>query len=236
MIKEEISYNIDYRLGELVESIVAFIIKRLLEKKIVHLSSIENSFFIHKVLDRDVRINKNIINLNYGSESPYLEKKTVITSILDDSKLYLWFINGDTPHRFLPEAYILFRRLLKSYNDIIFIIQGESDKVILIKDNTLISSFSKLNIRESDIQLMKEEYRIDKVTFLKEEEYLAYLESSIQYFGFWGSLIFWVLGFNYLGFGFHLFFGVIFWGFWGFNYFLGVWVQLLFWVWGSIIF
>ncbi|HIP11355.1 MAG TPA: hypothetical protein EYG73_01420 [Arcobacter sp.] len=156
------------------------IVNTLLEKQILKLSNIEDSFFLYKKLDKRVKLNQNIISLNYSNESPYPANMSVITSIMNENNLYLWFIKKDS-HRYIPEAYVVFRRLLLEYQDLVFIVRGELNKVVLIKNGILISSFSKSNISTTDIVLIKEEYSLDEVVILKEEEYTKYLDESLHF-------------------------------------------------------
>ena len=156
------------------------IVNALLEKQILKLSSIEDSFFLYKKLDKRLKLNQNIIRLNYSSESPYPANRSVITSIMNENNLYLWFIKRDT-HRYIPEAYVVFRRLLLEYQNVVFIVRGKINKVVLLKNGILVSSFSKSNISKTDIVLIKEEYGIDEVVILKEEEYKKYLDESFNF-------------------------------------------------------
>ena len=162
---------------------IRFFINLLLEKDIVRFSTIENSFFLYKKLDKKIKIDKNIINLNYKKESPYSNDKTTIVSIANNDNLYLWFIKGDY-YNYIPEAYILYRKLLLDYTDIIFIIKGEIDKVIVIKDSILVSSFSKSKISRNDIILLQDEFNLNKIVEIKEAEYQQYIKDAIEYLKF----------------------------------------------------
>jgi len=163
-----------------MEQLMEVLINYLLKKQIIKLSSIENSFFLYKKLDKKINLTPDIIALNYSSESPYSAKNSDISSILDNENLYLWFTKGEKAS-YLPEAYILFRRLLQNYKDVICIVEGDINRVIVIKNSILIASFSKRTVSLIDKKLMKNEYKIENIITLKEQEYSNYLESSLKF-------------------------------------------------------
>ena len=163
-----------------MEKLMEAIINFLLKKKIIKLSYIENSFFLYKKLDKKIKLTQEIITLNYSSESPYLLKNSVISSIIENENLYLWFTKG-SKSRYLPEAHLIFRRLQESHDNLIFIIDGAPNKVIIIKNGNMIASFSKVNISIMDKKLMENEYQIDTIIELTEEEYTGYIENSLKF-------------------------------------------------------
>jgi len=83
--------------------------------------------------------------------------------------------------RYLPEAHLIFRRLKKSYHNVIYIIDGNPNKIIVIKNDKMIASFAKNNISIIDKKLMENEYQIDNFMTLTEEEYNGYIENSFKY-------------------------------------------------------
>jgi len=160
----------------LMEVLVNF----LLKKQILKLSYIENSFFLYKKLDKKIKLTPTIIALNYSSESPYSSINSSMYSIIDNKNLYLWFTK-EKDSRYLPEAYIIFRKLLQKYQSIICIVKGSSNKVVVIKNSIILAVFSKHTISKQDIKLMKNEYQIDDTIILTEEEYVNYLEKSFKF-------------------------------------------------------
>jgi hypothetical protein len=163
-----------------MERLIEFLVNYLLKKQILKLSSIEKSFFLYKKLDKKIKLNQEIITINYSSESPYLKEESVVSSIIDGTNLYLWFTKSGNG-RYLPESYIIFRRLLKEYQDVICIVEGKTNKVIVIKDNNLIASFSKFNISTRDERLIKSQYQVENIVILTEKEYTKYLNESLKF-------------------------------------------------------
>ena len=162
-------------MGNLVEKIVNYLLKR----GAIAFSPIDESFFIYKRLDKKIHLTEEIIKLNYLNESPYDEASTAITSVVNKEDLYLWF-HKNKKVRHLPEALLLYRKVELKDRDIIVIVEDKIDKVIVIKESTLVSSFSKKNIKEHDILLMKDEHSLENVKILKRYEYDGFLKESYK--------------------------------------------------------
>jgi hypothetical protein len=158
------------------------LINYLLKKQIIKLSSIENSFFVYKKLDKKIKLTPQIVALNYASESPYISK-SIISSIIDGENLYLWFIKGEKV-RYLSEAQIIFRRLLEKYKNVICIIEGNPNKIIVIKKGHLVASFAKNIISLNDKKILESKYTINKFISLKEDIYRDYLKESYKFLTF----------------------------------------------------
>jgi len=154
------------------------IFRYFIKRGIIKRSKIEDSFFIYKKLDKKIKLSQEIIKLNYTKESPFLEIETNITSIFEETNLYLWFYKDSESYRYLPESLLLFRYLVKKYDDRIIIFQGNINYVVIIKNGILISSFSKKNIDKNNLLSIKDEYFVEKEIFFLEEEYNVFLEKS----------------------------------------------------------
>jgi len=150
--------------------ILETLFNHLIKKNIISVSPFEESFFLYKRLDKKVKLTREIIELNYGNESPY-DNKLNITSIFNNKNLYLWFHKKDTVSKPLPSALLLFRSLAIKYKNTICIFKGEPNKILIIKNNQLVASFIKKNIHDRDIILMKEEYFVEDVEFFNENEF-----------------------------------------------------------------
>lgn len=166
-----------------MSSIIDRFVGYLLQRDIIELSKIEQSFFLYKKLDKKLKLSQEIILLNYLKESPYPSNETEITAIVDKDRLYLWF-NRATKGYYLPEALLLFRQLSFEYSNVIFIIKGEIDKVVVIKDSVLVASFAKKTISDGDIALIKDEYFLDTIVVLDEKNYSTFLKNAFKFLKF----------------------------------------------------
>jgi len=165
-----------------MSQIIKYFVNYLLEQKMMKLSIIEETFYIYKKLDKKVTLRQNIIELNYLSESPYPLNKTQIVAITEEDGFYLWFNKEKGAYRYyLPEALLLFRKIIKKHSSVIFIVNMDISKVIVVKDSQLISSFSKHNVSQKDLRLIESQYDIDNVVVLDKEEYSSFLEESFNH-------------------------------------------------------
>lgn len=172
--------------------IIKINVKRLLLKKklfdylvnrdILKLASMNNSFFISKKLDKIVKLEHNILELNYLKESPFPIVNSYIVSILEEDNLYLWFYNKKDKKHYIPEALILFRFLNKEHRDGLFIFQDSITKIIIIKDSCLVGSFVKNKLSNFDIKLIEEEFSIKdgQKYFFNTKEYKYLLEEAFN--------------------------------------------------------
>ena len=160
---------------------IEILFTRLLKKKIIMLSSFEDSFFLYKKLDKKIKLTDDIIELNYAKESPYHYSTQVITSVIDGNNLYLWFQKSEVSLRFVPESLVLFRKLSSEGNNKIYIFKGAKQKVLIIKDKLLVASFLKREVSSNDISLMQNEYFVDDVEFFEEDEYQKSLDNGLKF-------------------------------------------------------
>ena len=153
----------------------------LVNSHILKFSSIEESFFIYKKLDKHIKLEEKILELNYLKESPFPFEKTMIASISEEDNLYLWFYQKDEK-RYFPEALLLFRSLVKKHSNGLFIFKDIVTKVVIIKDNCLIASFVKGRVSTFEIKLMEEEFLVkSNQTFIFEAgEYKLFIKESFS--------------------------------------------------------
>jgi len=151
----------------------------LLKKDIIKLSKIEDSFYSYKRLDKRVTLNREVIALNYLSDSPYPTGETKIVVVSDRDALYLWYSRGEFKH-YLPEALLLFRNFSKKHDNLILIVHDEIDKIIVIKERELLSSFSKHSLGKHEMHLLQSEYAIEKIVTLEKESYQSALDDGFN--------------------------------------------------------
>ena len=152
----------------------------LLKRNIIKISKIEDSFFSYKRLDKKIILNHDIISLNYLSDSPYSSSETRIIAITEKDGFYLWFNKGECTHC-LPEALLIFRQVLEKYSNVIFIVNDQVAKIIVIKNRQLVSSFSKHTITQKDLLLIKDEYNLTKTVTLDKNQYISFFKDSFKY-------------------------------------------------------
>lgn len=166
-----------------MSGIIDKFIHYLLKQNIIKLSKVEDSFFLYKRLDKKITLSQDIISLNYLSDSPYPPSETKIIAITEKDGFYLWFNNGNSDY-YLPEALLIFRQAIKKYSDVIFIVNDTVNKVIVIKNKQLVSTFSKHVINEKDLLMIKDEYALKKTVVLDKIDYESFLKDSFKYLRF----------------------------------------------------
>ena len=154
----------------------------LVNSHVLKFSSIEESFFIYKKLDKHIKLEQNILKLNYLKESPFPFERTMIASVSEANNLYLWFYKKDEK-RYFPEALLLFRYLVKEYSDGLFIFKDTVTKIVIIKDKCLIASFVKERVNTFDIKLIEEEFLLkdNQTHIITIEEYNLFLKESFSF-------------------------------------------------------
>jgi len=165
-------------------SIIEMLLNYLIKKSILTFSSMEESFFVYKKLDKKLKLTPEIIALNYTKDSPYSEKESNITSIINHPNLYLWFYKENEKKKHIPEALCLFRELNLKYDNTICIFEDSINKVLVIKENRLVASFIKKSIQQRDIALIKDEFFLDKVVQFSKQEYVTYQKEYFKHIAY----------------------------------------------------
>jgi hypothetical protein len=165
-----------------MSQIIKYCVDYFLKRNIMKVSTIENSFYVYKELNKKISLNQDIIEINYLSESPYPLNKTQIVAITEENSFYLWFNKGKGEYKYyLPEALLLFRQIIKKHADVIFLIEEDINKIIIVRNSNLISTFSKQSINKKDLELIKNQYSIDNLVTLNKEDYALFFEKSFNY-------------------------------------------------------
>jgi len=160
--------------------IIEYITGYLLNKQFITFSKVEDSFFLYKKLDKKIKLTSEIIKLNYLKESPYQLDESSISSIVSHDNLYLWFHREDGS-RYLPEALLIYRKLVKNHNNVLCIVRGEVDKVVVIKEGILVSSFSRKSITKSNTFLIQDEYGIKDILVIEKDKYDSFLKNTYNF-------------------------------------------------------
>ena len=160
--------------------IIEHITGYLLSKQFIMFAKVEDSFFLYKKLDKKIKLTPEIIKLNYLKESPYALDESSISSIVSHDNLYLWFHRG-AGSRYLPEALLIYRKLIKKYANVLCIVRGEIDKVVVVKEGILVSSFSRKSITKSNIFLIQDEYGVKEILVIEKDKYDDFINDAYNF-------------------------------------------------------
>ena len=160
--------------------IIEHITGYLLSKQFIMFAKVEDSFFLYKKLDKKIKLTPEIIKLNYLKESPYALDESSISSIVSHDNLYLWFHRG-AGSRYLPEALLIYRKLIKKHANVLCIVRGEIDKVVVVKEGILVSSFSRKSITKSNIFLIQDEYGVKEILVIEKDKYDDFINDAYNF-------------------------------------------------------
>jgi len=138
----------------------------------------QNTYF-HKVkLPKNIKLSKELLQLNYESSSPFKPKEIIATE--EKTNLLLWFCASViTAPIAIPEDYLFYLTLKKQHaNAIIFLETAELTKVIVIKNSQLENLFSIDNVNQKFLQLCKDEYGIENIVTYTKDQCTTLLQNS----------------------------------------------------------
>jgi len=136
-------------------------LRKSLKEKYISIIPIEDSFFYSTIIDSSVKFNKETLYLNFAHISPYPIFE--IIPFYEGSNLLLWFIPKLNKPINIPQSYLLFLELVKKDKNAIFIIDGDTFKVIVIKDGILKASFISYSMGELEKQTLLDEYQLENI-------------------------------------------------------------------------
>ena len=142
----------------------------LIKYKIATIIPVEDSFFHTAVLPQNIKFSKEILTLNYEKLSPF--SNPLILSYMQGKQLALWFTRKkQSDYIFIiPESFLLFKTL-ENESNAIHIFDCSPKKVLVIKDKKLLASFTIENSDEFTLDLLKNEYQVDKSFFYSQEKF-----------------------------------------------------------------
>jgi len=129
-------------------------------KSFVRIIPIEETYFIKKEIP-NIKLNKEIIKLNYGSLSPFKDGDVVFYK--DKHNLYVWFTKNkmDSKKIYIPEGFLLYKEYAQ-YSDSILIKEVDNNYfgVVVVKNKSVSAQFLKSDIGEGFIEMLKKEHSL----------------------------------------------------------------------------
>jgi len=138
----------------------------------------QHTYFYKVNLPKNIKLSKELLQLNYESYSPFKPKE--IIAIEEKTNLLLWFCaNTITAPIAIPEDYLLYLTLKKQHSNAITLLETTRfTKVIVIKNSQLENIFSTDNVNQSFLQICTDEYGIENVVTYTKDQYRALLKNS----------------------------------------------------------
>ncbi len=159
-------------------------LKHLLSKYLIKIIPIEETYFI-KTQIPDIKLNKDIVLLNYGSLSPFTNGDAVFYK--DKKNLYMWFTKNkiDSKKIYIPEGFLVYKTHKKQNNSIIIKnIQKNNQGIVIIRDGVLIAQFCKRNLENEYIELLKKEYSLTNPEIIRadnSQEYEVNIDDILKF-------------------------------------------------------
>ncbi len=132
--------------------------------RFVSILPFEETFFIKKEIP-DIKLNKDIIKLNYGSNSPFSSGDILFYK--NKRYLYIWFLKNKIKTRkiHIPEGFLMYIAYKKIFSNDGIAVAKKNDKycVVVIKDKEMVAQILAKNIDEQFLNILKKEYSMDEV-------------------------------------------------------------------------
>jgi hypothetical protein len=143
--------------------------KFLLKYDFVKVIPFNKTFFYRDTLPKKIQLSQDLLRINYSKHSPY--KAPNILSFSQNKELMIWFYDTDYSNYILiPESFIFFRELYKEKKDTIYVLEDEIYKVLVIKNDKLLSSYSLEAYDKDLIQITSNEFNIENIKELNRLE------------------------------------------------------------------
>ncbi len=129
-------------------------------KRFVRIVPIEETYFIKREIP-NIKLNKEIIKLNYGSLSPFKDGDAIFYK--DKHSLYIWFTKNrmDSKKIYIPEGFLLYKEYAEEGDSIL--IKEISDNyfgVVVVKNKNMAAQFLKSGVDNGFIEMLKKEHSL----------------------------------------------------------------------------
>lgn len=152
----------------------------LLKYDILQIVSMEESFFMHSTLAKDVKLSAELIQLNFVKLSPV--PNPVVISYKEGEELYLWFVKQEKRDAkiLLPESFLIYKAL-KEKQEGIFVFKTHPKRIYVLKERKLQAAFvSYETIDDLGIELIKDEYDLDNSAVYDAQMYDRLKQKALQ--------------------------------------------------------
>ena len=129
-------------------------------KRFVRIVPIEETYFIKKEIP-NIKLNKEIVKLNYGSLSPFKDGDVIFYK--DKYSLYIWFTKNklDSKKIYIPEGFLLYKEYTQEGDSILIKeIDNNHFGVVVVKNKSVTAQFLKSNIDDGFIEILKKEHSL----------------------------------------------------------------------------
>ncbi len=157
-------------------------------KRFIRIVPIEETYFIKKEIP-DIKLNKEIIKLNYNALSPF--KDGDVLYYKDKHNLYIWFLKNriDSKKLYIPEGFLIYKEFAEENSILIKKVDDNTFGVVVVKNGFIATQFTKNSITDEFIEILKKEHSIQNAEIKHINEDVTINKTNIKdIFGFADSL------------------------------------------------
>ena len=156
------------------------IIKLLQKHDILQIVSMQESFFMHSTLAKDIKLSAELIELNFVKRSPI--QNPIVLSYKEDADLYLWFVKQDKKDAkiLVPESFLIYKAL-RQKREGVFVFETEPKQIYVLKERKLKAAFvSYETIDVLGIELIQDEYDLDSSVVFDAQMFQQLKQKALQ--------------------------------------------------------
>ena len=155
-------------------------LKKYFLSKFIYLLPIEESFFFKVKFEKKVKLNNELINLNYKKNAPY--RNPFFTKLMEEKDLYIWFYEQENNSKIvIPEAYLLTEYYKeKNPNALLSIQTTSSYLIVIIKDSFLLNSYSIMQRDEHLIEMEMHKHALSSWREINQDEYIESKDKALK--------------------------------------------------------
>ena len=127
----------------------------------------------------DLKIEPEVMQLNFAHLSPYRDFKTIYKRSQKD--LMLWFFpRCEHKALLIPEAYLLFSAALKQSSSGIFIFHAAASKILIISEGRLLSAFTTEATGPLEKMMLQEKHGLSETFEYEEAAQARMLDAELE--------------------------------------------------------
>lgn len=151
----------------------------LLKYNLIKIVAFEDTFFHTSVFPKKVKFSKELLRLNFGKYSPFLNPH--ILSYFADKRAMVWFYKKNIKAPFvIPESFFLANELKKQKQDAIYVINDDIIKILVIKDDKLLDAFTIDRLDKQGLQLIINKHQISDITHIEKNQYEYLYKTALK--------------------------------------------------------
>lgn len=157
-------------------------LKKYVLSSFIHLLPVEETFFFKTKFEKKIKLNKELIYLNYKKHAPY--NNPFLTTLIEEKTLYIWFYQTELKSKLIiPESYLMFSFFKEKYPNTLILVESNPNYILIIKDNILVNTYV-IDSAETIIEMEMSQYGLSDFKRISQEAYQQSKEEAFNSLGF----------------------------------------------------